>query len=69
MKWRAKYVKKEREDLKLPISIWWTCIKKNLDRCGNHFRVPVSQMKEGKEGKDVSFGSNDEEKLRRRKRK
>jgi len=68
MKRCAKYVKKEREDLKLPISIWRTCIKKNLDRCGNHFRVPVPQMKEGKEGKDVSFGNNDEEKLRRKRK-
>lgn len=28
--------------------------------CGNHLRVPVSQMEEGKEGKKMCFRSNDQ---------
>lgn len=28
--------------------------------CGNHLRVPMSQMEEGKEGKKMRFRSNDQ---------
>lgn len=51
------------------------CVNKNLDRCGNHLRVPVSQMEMGKEGKKMRVSgvtmkrSCDEEEKNEEKRK